>query len=515
MADDSRTVAAKRGAGQSPRRIAPVGVDHELDDRRLALRNAYLLGIAAWPAFCALDVYICYVLVPTASLAWFELWRFSAEGIFVASYFLILRGARSHLRLTVAELLLFGVGSAALCLMALRYGGLNSRYIHGLSLVLLVRSAAVPGRWQRSFAVAFVIALAFPVVLGVAAAFDDTIALQWRTASAIEWFIHDYTFVIATGFLGAIASHMVWRARQQVFEARRLGRYRLKARIAEGGMGEVWLARDDENKRDVALKILASHVAADESARARFQREARAAQGLQSPHVIRVFDYGASDDGVVYFAMELLEGADLGHLVERVGALPPARAVHFIRQACAALAEAHGRGIVHRDIKPENLYATQRDSLSDYLKVLDFGIAKVTDPADDVTLTRDGWLAGTPAYMAPEAVTGQAADARSDVYSLGAVLYFLITASPPFTADNAGALMVAHVQEAPVAPSVRLGKSIPPELERIILRCLAKQPTDRYPDAGALDRELAQSGAGDWVPATSGEWRRSIQKESA
>jgi serine/threonine-protein kinase len=513
MSDFSRTVAAKRGAGASPKRAPASTGDHEIDDRRHALRNAYLLGIAAWPGFFFLDLYICYVLVPEASLAWFSLWRFSAEAIFIAGYFLILRGARTHLRLTVAELLLFGVGSVALCLMAVRYGGINSRYIHGLSMVLLVRSAAVPGRWQRSFAIALVIALTFPLVLGIAAAFDDAIATQWRTASAVEWLVHDYTFVIATGFLGAVASHMVWRARQQVFEARRLGRYRLKARIAEGGMGEVWLARDDEHKRDVALKILASHAAAEEGARARFQREARAAQGLNSPHVIRVFDYGASDDGVVYFAMELLEGADLGHLVARVGPLPPARAVHFVRQACAALAEAHERGIVHRDIKPENLFATQQKSVSDFLKVLDFGIAKVVDPVDDVTLTRDGWLAGTPAYMAPEACTGQAADARSDVYSLGAVLYFLISGSPPFTADNAGALMVAHVQEAPVAPSVRMGKPVPAELERIILRCLSKKPTDRYPDATALDRDLANCDIAPWVPATTDEWRRAIARE--
>src|SRR5262249_40243980 len=378
----------------------------------------------------------------TASLAWFTLWRGLAEAIFLTSYFVILRGARTNLRLTAAELLIFGVASVALCMMALPYGGLNSRYIHGLSLALLVRSGAVPGRWQRAFAVALIIALSFPLVLGIAAAFDAQIAAQWRTTSAVAWFAHDYLFVLATGFLGAIASHMVWRARQQVFEARRLGRYRLKARIAEGGMGEVGLARDDENKGDVALKILGSHVAADESARARFQREARAAQGLESPHVIRVFDYGASDDGVVYFAMELLEGADLGRLVAQVGALPAARAGRFVRQGAAALAEAHARGIVHRDIKPENIFATQQDSKSDFIKVLDFGIAKVTDPVDDITLTRDGWLAGTPAYMAPEACTGHAADARSDIYSLGAVLYFLITGSPPFASANALSLMV-------------------------------------------------------------------------
>jgi serine/threonine protein kinase len=152
----------------------------------------------------------------------------------------------------------------------------------------------------------------------------------------------------------------------------------------------------------------------------------------------------------------------------------------------------HASGIVHRDIKPENIFATQLDSQSDFIKVLDFGIAKVTDPACDITLTRDGWLAGTPAYMAPETCTGQAADARSDVY---------------------GALMVAHVQETPVAPSVRLGKPVPAQLESIILRCLSKQPTDRYPDAAALDRALADCGVPAWVPAASGEWRRAMASE--
>src|SRR5262252_6344515 len=183
MSDSSRTVAAKRGAGASPRRLAlTVVADQDVEDRRHALRNAYLIGVAAWPVFFFLDLYICYVLVPTASLLWFTLWRGLAEAIFLASYFLILRGARTNLRLTVAELLIFGVASVALCMMALRYGGLGSRYIHGLSLVLLVRSAAVPGRWQRSFAVALIIALSFPLVLGIAAAFDPEIAAQWRTA---------------------------------------------------------------------------------------------------------------------------------------------------------------------------------------------------------------------------------------------------------------------------------------------------------------------------------------------
>jgi serine/threonine-protein kinase len=260
-------------------------------------------------------------------------------------------------------------------------------------------------------------------------------------------------------------------------------------------MGEVWLAWDDGLKRDVALKILARQASGRDLAR--FEREAFAASGLQSPHTIRVFDFGASDDGVWFIAMEHLLGADLSTLVHDNGRIPAGRAVRFARQACASLIEAHAAGIIHRDIKPANLFVTNPGEQCDVLKLLDFGIAKVTHDDFDATVTQAGWIAGTPAYMAPEVCAGAVvADARSDVYSLGAVLYFLLTGTPPFTTENAAALMMAAVHETPETPSQRAGTLIPPDVESVVLRCLEKLPANRFQRVRDLDAALAKCDAG-------------------
>jgi serine/threonine-protein kinase len=212
---------------------------------------------------------------------------------------------------------------------------------------------------------------------------------------------------------------------------------------------------------------------------------------LHDPHTIRVFDYGASDDGVAYIAMELLHGEDLGSLVAREGPLDPARCARLGRQVCASLAEAHARGIVHRDVKPENLFVTRAADGTELLKVLDFGIAKVSDASLDATLTQGGWVGGTPAYMAPEVCEGGVADPRSDLYSLGAVLYFMLTGAPPFADASPSGVMVAHVRQEVVPPSRRAPHPVPPPLEAAILRCLAKRPQDRHADARELDESLA------------------------
>ena len=240
------------------------------------------------------------------------------------------------------------------------------------------------------------------------------------------------------------------KVRRQVFEARSLGRYRLTRRLGAGGMGEVWLAHHAALKRDVAVKILRPGAEGHTPGSiARFEREVRATAELVHPNTVRVFDYGVTDDGLQYYAMELLSGVDMATLVEREGALPPARALLLIGQASRALAEAHDHGIVHRDIKPENLFVTSLGGEPDFVKVLDFGIAKVS--AGDTTMTSAGSVLGTPAFISPEVATGLPADARSDVYALGAVLYFLLSGCRPFEAASIGAMLVAHISEPPVA----------------------------------------------------------------
>src|SRR5262249_47318354 len=229
----------------------------------------------------------------------------------------------------------------------------------------------------------------------------------------------DLFFIAATAVFLVSGGHRVYLLNRQIFEARNIGRYRLVRKLGAGGMGEVWSAYHAALKRNVAIKILRPDADAGEDRVARFVREVRALSELSHPNTVRVFDYGVTEDGLWYYVMEKLDGIDLERSVEEGGPFPPERAVHVVWQASRALAEAHGRGIVHRDIKPANLFLTDLGGEKDFVKVLDFGIAKLIGDAGagDATLTRTGWVAGTPAFMSPEVASGRPADARADVYA--------------------------------------------------------------------------------------------------
>jgi eukaryotic-like serine/threonine-protein kinase len=449
----------------------------------------FVFVLWGWLIFGLLDLYIAFVAAPGTSVVWMLGWRL-AGGVPPLVGWLVTR-KRAQVDALTAGLEFSTFTGVALCLAmrAVRFGGLDSHLVQGVSLLLMVQTMAVPVRWQRSAFPALATYAVYPAVMALASVVNEDIAAQWRSHD-LSVFVIDYAIVGAVAVGGVIGGHIIWAMRRQLYYARRLGRYRLKVRIGHGGTSEVWLAWDDALRRDVALKILDRSVSSDTRAIARFEREALAASGLQSPHTIRVFDFGASDDGVWFMAMEHLEGVDLAALVEDVGPLPPGRVVRFARQACAALAEAHDAGIVHRDVKPDNLFVCRMGDESDFLKVLDFGIARIEGADEDATVTRAGWVHGTPAYMSPEVCNGARADARGDVYSLGAVLYYLLAGVPPFTAKTAAAVMVAHVNDVPDLPSQR-GVDVPPDLERVVMRCLEKEPVLRYASARELDDALA------------------------
>ena len=264
-------------------------------------------------------------------------------------------------------------------------------------------------------------------------------------------------------------------------------------------MGVVYLAEHQLLKRPCALKLIAPDRAGDPKALARFEREVRTTARLSHPNTVEIYDYGRTEDGTFYYVMELLSGLSLADLVERHGPLPPGRAIFLLRQACGALAEAHAAGLVHRDLKPANIFAARRGNLHDFVKLLDFGL--VLPPPDPSTAepSREGHIAGSPLYMAPEQATGAARpDARADLYGLGAVAYYLLTGRAPFAGPTAMAVMIAVARD-PVEPPSRHRPGLPPDLERVVLRCLAKSPADRYPDADALDRDLAAcAAAAEW-----------------
>ncbi len=274
-----------------------------------------------------------------------------------------------------------------------------------------------------------------------------------------------------------------------------VGSYRLIERLGRGGMGEVWLAKHQLLARPAAVKLIRPDVLGqggqDDDFRQRFQREAQATAKLRSPHTVELYDFGVSDTGSFYYVMEHLEGLNLEQLVRSFGPLPAERAIEFLKQACRSLSEAHQEGLVHRDIKPANLFACRLGTNYDFLKVLDFGmVKKIQAEEESAQLTAVGSTVGTPAYMAPEAVTGGEVDSRTDLYSLGCVGFWLLTGCLVFEAENPTKMILSHVQEQPSAPSSVSELEIPQDLDLLVLRCLDKVPDERPATAEELWQAL-------------------------
>jgi serine/threonine-protein kinase len=326
--------------------------------------------------------------------------------------------------------------------------------------------------------------------------------------------IFPYLVVLLMAYVG---SRVVYRLGTAVSQARELGSYRLVERLGKGGMGEVWRAKHRMLARPAAIKLIRPEVlgAKDPATRGmllrRFEREAQATALMRSAHTMELYDFGMTDDGTFYYVMELLDGFDLDELVERFGPVPPERAVHFLRQICASLAEAHEAGLIHRDVKPANLYTCHYGREVDFIKVLDFGLVKqgrAPEEGSDKLTAGDMSPGGTPAFMSPEQALGDGeVDGRSDIYALGCVAYWLLTGSLVFKGTTPMETIVLHVHREPEPPSRRSTRPIPADLEAIVLTCLAKDPADRPQTADELATRLASVGtADDWTPLRAKEW---------
>jgi serine/threonine-protein kinase len=272
-------------------------------------------------------------------------------------------------------------------------------------------------------------------------------------------------------------------------------KYLIEHRIGTGGMGSVYCATRLMIGDKVAIKILHPEQVADSQAVERFRREAQAAARLKHPNAVTLYDFGVSQDGLIYLVMEMVEGENLRSLIQKQGPLAPAAAAEIINQVCAALDEAHAQGIIHRDLKPDNIVVWfVTNGLR--IKVLDFGIARMRDVSISAgNLTQTGAVMGTPHYMSPEQCMGAEIDSRSDIYSLGIVLYEMLSGQVPFRSTASTAVAIQHVtQEPPPLRSINL--SISPAVEAVVMRALQKRPEDRPQTAGALAQELRESVSG-------------------
>ncbi|MBI5501889.1 MAG: serine/threonine protein kinase [Deltaproteobacteria bacterium] len=376
---------------------------------------------------------------------------------------------------------------------------------HAAAFIMLF-AAVVPATPRRALLAAAAAAAWDPIALSVTVAAGAPAPSPAVTAMLL------LPTAFSVVFAWAVA-HVVHGLGRRLEQAEQLGSYRLVQRLGEGGMGEVWRAEHASLARPAAIKLIRGDAlggAPEERTTAvrRFEQEARATALLRSEHTITLYDFGRAADDSFYYVMELLDGIDLQALVERFGALPPPRAVQILLQACHSLAEAHERGLVHRDIKPANIYLCRHGLDVDFVKVLDFGLVKhtVTGPAADPRLTQEGQISGTPTYLAPELASGEGdVDRRADIYALGCVAYWLLAGRTVFAGDTAMKQILAHVAETPTPPS-RFAP-VPPALEDVVLRCLAKKPENRPATAQALAADLAAVTLGEtWSDEAARAW---------
>src|SRR3954453_1428133 len=282
-------------------------------------------------------------------------------------------------------------------------------------------------------------------------------------------------------------------------------RYRIIRKVGEGGMGAVYQAEHALIEKRIALKILFQDLTRRPDLVARFLQEAKSASRIGQENVIDISDFGQSGDGLVYIAMEFLEGQDLGKTLRAEKQLPWQRTQPILMQIAKGLRAAHGHGIIHRDMKPENVYLVQREGRPDFVKVLDFGIAKIVTPDESggPALTQTGMIFGTPEYMSPEQAQGSTPDPRVDVYAVGCIMYHMLTGQVPFTADNFMGILTKHLLEAPVPPRKRRPDlDIMPDVEAICLRAMEKDRDKRFADMDALYRALGAAGGIPFEPSS-------------
>ena len=421
------------------------------------------------------------------------------SGLWALSTWLNAHGAKAdEHRLRRAELGVFA--GALLCLSCLTMGQMETAFRTGsaflyaqvmreyllFSVVLvLMHGLIIPGGSRRSLVMTAGLA-GISILTGTAGVLTDTAAaaavstaFRMELAAELAW-LSGVAVLCAT-----IAAGVGERIRDRERHLEKLGPYRLRSLLGSGGMGDVYLAEHQLLKRLCAVKLIHPEKAGDSRVRARFEREVKATAALTHPNTVQVYDYGTTDTGRFYYAMEFLDGMNLDEFVRRFGPMPPARVICILKQVCGALQEAWLEGLVHRDVKPSNIFLSERGHVYDVAKLLDFGL--VRDALDRQSQMRHPTtqIQGSPSFMCPEQASGLNPDCRGDLYSLGAVAWFLLVGHPPYQDDNPVMLIVAHATES--VPDIRTtGVDVPDDLAAVIMKCLARNPDDRF----ASPREL-------------------------
>ena len=386
---------------------------------------------------------------------------------------------------------------------------------YALSFVLFARVVFVPSTARHTAWLG--LAVGIPLVIAV--------YMNFLTVDLDVWNQHGFFRVITeksvlarsqaiqigfawslTTLLASWATLVIYGLRKDIRDAKKLGQYVVEEKLGEGGMGKVYRAQHGMLKRPTAIKLLSADRNTPEDLD-RFRREVQMTAKLKHPNTVTIYDYGRTDDGTFYYAMELLDGVTLVDVVEADGCLPEARVVHVLRQCAMALQEAHGIGLVHRDIKPNNIMMTQQGGVHDVTKVLDFGLVKNVGASTDATNTVSEAIIGTPRFMSPEQILDPPSiDARSDLYALGAVGYYLLTGEFVFEGTNAIEICAQHLSTVPELPSLRVEREIDPELERLVMQCLEKKRDDRPQSSVDIAARLDALPLGRWSQQQAAEW---------
>ncbi len=440
----------------------------------IRLRRCFFVGLVLWPLFTPVDLVAAQQGASLPALLGVR----AALPLLLLAFLAALKKGVSPGAVTAMEIIAFSCGSGLLGLDALIAQGFRTPTFTSTFLVLVVQGLLLPSPWQRGLwrtAPTLVLPPLFLVVSYVVRPelrtdFDDPLLRAESVSYVVAYF--------AAWVVVLIAGDTTWNLRRQVHQNQLIGRYRLIEKIGQGGMGEVWKAFHPTLKTEVAMK-LTTHNGPTELQR--FEREIEVLTAITHPGVVKIFDCGMTDEGLIFYTMELLQGRSLKDRMAE-GGLSLLEIGDVISQVAGALHEVHAHGIIHRDIKPENIVLVARPEGGVQAKLIDFGIAKQQGLGPAPTLTMTGSVLGTPVFLAPEQALGENVDARTDVYALGAVLFACLTGRPPFLEDSLTAMLLAHAQKAAPAPSFFVA-GLPPGVDEVVLRCLRKHPADRYPSA--------------------------------